>query len=196
MPHKIKPDCYDVWRSMKDRCLNPNNAQYKDYGGRGISICERWKTSFRDFMADMGPRPAGFVIDRADNDGNYEPSNCRWVDRKTSQRNQRNTRWVTIEGQRYKAADLADISGLKVDTIVIRAERGLSYNEVIDPQKRWNLDGLKLGGKASGAARKRRHQCVCAEPDRLHKKAVVCQKCDGNIYFDPTKEWREKRKSL
>ena len=195
MPHKVKPECYDVWRSMKDRCLNPNYPQYKDYGGRGISICERWKTSFRNFISDMGPRPDGYVIDRIDNDGNYEPGNCRWTDRKTSQRNQRNTRWVTIEGQRYKAADLADISGLKADTIVVRAAKGLSYAEVVNPKRTWNLEGLKLGGRASGNARIARLNCTCTEPVRLHPKGIVCQTCDGRIFFDPTKEWREKRRA-
>lgn len=135
MPFKIKPALYHVWNSMRDRCNNPNFRQYGDYGGRGISICDRWD-SFATFIEDMGPRPKGYLIDRIDNDGNYTPENCRWVDRKTSQRNQRVTRWVEVEGKRHKAADLADIAGIKTDSIVDRAKQGLTYDEVVDPRKR------------------------------------------------------------
>lgn len=85
-----KPPEYWVWMEMKKRCSNPKNAGYPNYGGRGISVCSRWRESFEAFISDMGWRPAaGLQIDRIDNDGNYEPANCRWTTRSENCRNRR-----------------------------------------------------------------------------------------------------------
>lgn len=69
---------YIAWREMRDRCRDENNNRYADYGGRGISVCVEWDFSFASFLADMGGRPDGMIIDRVDPDGNYTPDNCRW----------------------------------------------------------------------------------------------------------------------
>lgn len=80
---------YSAWHHMKDRCLNPNDANYGIYGGRGIKICDKWIDSFLKFYEDMGDRPEGTSLDRIDVNGNYEPSNCRWANSVTQARNQR-----------------------------------------------------------------------------------------------------------
>lgn len=159
MPWKNgNPPLYHVWRGMFDRCYSKKNSQYKDYGGRGILVCKRWH-SYQHWFFDMGPRPKGFTLDRIDNNGNYEPSNCRWASRKTQQRNQRVTRKVTIAGKTYIAADLADIANIKTDAIVARANRGLSYEEVISKNRFCNFDGFKFGAAIS--AKKRREKTHC-----------------------------------
>ena len=79
---------YTAWDSMVRRCTNTRNSRFGDYGGRGITVCERW-LKFENFLADMGERPPGLTLDRRNNDGNYEPGNCRWATRKQQQVNRR-----------------------------------------------------------------------------------------------------------
>lgn len=98
------------WKSIIDRCTNPNNKFYMDYGGRGIKVCDRWLNSYDDFREDIGPRPSGnHSLDRIDNNGDYEPSNCRWATQTIQLRNtrpqKRNTsgvKGVTFEKSRRK----------------------------------------------------------------------------------------------
>lgn len=80
---------YNSWRAMKERCTNPNHEAYRNYGGRGITVCSRWLHDFEAFLQDMGQKPRGITLERKDNDGNYEPSNCKWATRKEQRSNTR-----------------------------------------------------------------------------------------------------------
>jgi hypothetical protein len=80
---------WSSWHMAKQRCFNPNATKYRNWGGRGVTMCDRWRFSFQNFFEDMGPRPEGTSLDRIDPFGNYEPSNCRWADISTQNRNTR-----------------------------------------------------------------------------------------------------------
>lgn len=104
---------YCAWVAARHRCSNPKDKRYEHYGGRGITVCDRWN-SFENFLADMGPRPEGTSIERKDNDGNYEPGNCIWADIATQARNKRNNRYYDFRGQRMIVADIARAVGINV----------------------------------------------------------------------------------
>lgn len=116
---------YKSWCLIKDRCYNQNSPSYVDYGQRGIAVCSRWAESFEAFCEDMGPRPtARHSIDRIDNDGDYEPGNCRWATYKQQARNTRRTRFISVEGEVGKLAELAEAKGIAYGTLAQRARRG------------------------------------------------------------------------
>src|ERR1035437_5533989 len=90
---------YIIWGHITQRCYNPSCKQYADYGGRGIKMCQRWFDSFFAFLTDMGPRPNGLTIDRINNDGNYEPGNCRWATMKEQCSNRRSNVMLEYNGK-------------------------------------------------------------------------------------------------
>lgn len=122
------------WSAMLDRCLNPKNSQFHNYGGRGISVCERW-LKLENFVADMSPRPPGLTLERIDNDGDYAPGNCRWATYKEQGQNRRTNVKATVWGETLTAAVIAERSGLHKATIARRIHRGLSEADVIASPK-------------------------------------------------------------
>ena len=97
-PGPKRAPIYGIWANIKQRCLNPNNPRYADYGGRGITLCKRWHT-FENFYADLGDAPEGLTLDRIKNNKGYSPSNVRWVTRADNNRNSRRCVMVEIDGQ-------------------------------------------------------------------------------------------------
>lgn len=121
-----------VWAAMVQRCENPRCRAYPSYGGRGIGVCDKWKRSFAAFIADMGRRPSdGHEIDRIDNNGNYEPGNCRWATRREQTRNTRANVRLTYRGETLCATDLAAKYGVNINTFKKRLRSGLSVEEAI-----------------------------------------------------------------
>ncbi len=98
--NRTKEPEYLSWVRMQRRCYEPKYKGYKDYGGRGITVCMAWRQDYRAFVADMGRKPSpAHSLDRIDNNGDYEPGNCRWVTKRTQNRNRRNTRQITFNGE-------------------------------------------------------------------------------------------------
>ena len=115
---------YSSWAMMLDRCRNTNNKRYHRYGGRGIKVCERW-LAFDNFLADMGERPSTeLTLDRIDNDGNYEPSNCRWANRKQQANNRSSNHLISAFGETLTLAQWCEKTGLSHPTIHNRLKRG------------------------------------------------------------------------
>lgn len=107
------------------RCLSPTNSHYADYGARGVSVCERWIASFADFMSDMGDRPSPkHSIDRIDNNGDYEPDNCRWATKKEQSRNTRANLMIRLGNATKPLIEWCEIFDLSYETIRQRLENG------------------------------------------------------------------------
>lgn len=122
---------YSTWSSMISRCTNKNEFSFKNYGGRGISVCSRWLNSFESFLMDMGERPPGCSIDRMDNNGNYEPGNCRWSTDVEQCRNKRSNKLITCHGEIKCLADWLDVFNLSRCIYEGRIRRGWTDVEAI-----------------------------------------------------------------
>jgi hypothetical protein len=122
---------YVSWASIAPRCGNPNHPAYPRYGGRGITVCERW-ASFENFLADMGERPAGLSLDRIDNNGNYEPGNCRWATPKEQSSNREGTRLIAWQGETLCVKEWSRRTGVSNATILCRLARGLPPERVFE----------------------------------------------------------------
>lgn len=121
---------YQIWGAMRARCTNPGSPSWKHYGGRGIQVCTRWNT-FENFYADMGDPPAGLSIDRIDNNGDYEPSNCRWATTHEQSRNRRDNIYLECNGIRQTFIDWANSLGLSDASLRRRLARGWSLEDAL-----------------------------------------------------------------
>jgi hypothetical protein len=119
---KMTPE-YSTWQWVIDRCENPNNPAFHNYGGRGITIAPEWRHDFEAFRAHLGPRPRGGTIERINNSLGYVPGNVRWATRREQNRNKRSNRWVEALGQRRLMADWARDAGISNATLFRRLEK-------------------------------------------------------------------------
>ena len=130
--HGLSGNCYYwIWVGIVGRCYDARRKEYPSYGGRGITICDRWLEpngqGIANFTADMGPRPGPeYTVDRYPNrDGNYEPGNCRWATKKEQSRNRRNNRTATAFGQTKTIAEWCELFGLAKSTVTARLDKGI-----------------------------------------------------------------------
>jgi hypothetical protein len=125
-------DLYETWCSMIKRCENENHQQYRDYGGRGIFVCARWRSSFWTFVSDMGERPVGYTLERRDNKLEYNPENCYWATRKEQNRNTRFNKILTYKGISKCVSAWEEDLGFLQGTIKRRLYRGFTVEEALE----------------------------------------------------------------
>jgi hypothetical protein len=130
---RCHPD-HSIWRGIRKRCSKPKAAGYEYYGGKGVTVCAEWQSSFAAFKRDMGPRK--HTIDRIDNSMGYEPGNCRWATMKEQERNRSNNRLVDWEGETITASELAERAGVSAALVISRLRLGWSPLKAITVPKR------------------------------------------------------------
>lgn len=125
---------YDAWRNIKRRCYYKNSNYYKNYGGRGITVCEEWRNSFKPFLewAMHNGWEIGLTIDRTDVNGNYEPSNCRWITQKAQLLNRRNNRYVTYKGETKTAKEWASMINISYTSFLKRLNKWGDINKAME----------------------------------------------------------------
>lgn len=123
---------FRIWEGMKARCSNPRHAFYRYYGGRGITVCDRWLCSFDNFLSDMGPRPSrDYTLDRINNDGDYEPNNCRWATKEQQNSNRRSSHFLIVGDTQLTISQWSMRTGLTRATITSRLKRGLAPEQAV-----------------------------------------------------------------
>lgn len=129
---QIRTTEYHSWQAIKNRCGNPKTPAFSRYGGRGITVCDRWRESFEAFLEDVGLKPTpDMSIDRIDNNRGYEPGNVRWADAHTQNNNRRDTLLVTIDGVTKSIADWSVHLGIKSGTVYSRVRKGMDAAEAL-----------------------------------------------------------------
>ena len=131
---QAKSGLYRVWGNIVQRCTNPNNPAYHNYGGRGITLCARWR-EFENFLADLVEQPEGMTLDRIDNDRGYEPNNVRWATRVEQANNRVTNVFITHEGLTMTLADWARHKGWKYGLLGSRWKKGIRGDELFAPPK-------------------------------------------------------------
>lgn len=126
---------YRVWKHMKNRCLNPKNQDFKNYGGRGIVVCDEWKSSFPSFLRDMGECPPWFSIERKDVNGNYCPGNCEWIPVERQSKNRRCAIRLTINNETKLMTEWCDVFSVSRDVVYARMRKGWLIENLFKPAR-------------------------------------------------------------
>ena len=164
------------------RCHNPRSDHFPKYGGRGITVCDRWRQSFDNFLADLGPAPSPeHSLDRVDNDRGYEPGNCRWATRGEQARNKRNNRFFTHDGRTMCMEDWSKELGLSPGTLARRLKWGWSVERALTTPGR---PGQKKGANRMGVRCKFRCESVEDNGSPDSKKVVMTTQYDTSIPED------------
>lgn len=181
-----KSRIYGIWSNMKQRCLNPKNHAWSYYGGRGIHVCDRW-LYFVNFLSDMGIPTSGMTIERINNNGHYEPGNCRWATREDQQNNRRVNHLIEWSGKTQTLSKWAKELGLTINTFSERIYSGLPLAKAMTPGKLpLSMIGLTLGGKANGEKQRQKTHCKHGHPFSGYNLYIakngsrVCKKCRAN----------------
>jgi hypothetical protein len=147
---------YQSWILARRRCINRRSADYADYGGRGIRMCQKWLGSFADFLADMGPRPPGTTLDRKETNGDYCPENCRWATSIEQSQNRRCVKKYTHAGRTFCLAEWSRVLGVPLATLCSRLEAGRPLAEVLTTRR---FNG-KVNTPRQRQQKRKARQCV------------------------------------
>jgi len=160
---------------MRARCYNPNDINYKNYGAKGITVCDQWRDNYDAFFADMGECPEGLTIERIDGKGNYDPFNCKWADY-TEQLNNRPgfNRWIEHDGRKQTLAQWAKEIGISLETLMYRLKRG-TIAQAIEKGTVKNWAPGQHGTIGTYVSRKCRCD-LCCQTMREYKKAAYWRK--------------------
>lgn len=180
---------YGRWLNVKDRCLNPHNSHYKDYGGRGIEICQEWKDDFKSFYdwAVSNGYEKGLSIERIDVNKGYNPENCTWITLAEQAKNKRNSLWIDDNGVKKKVHDIAKENGLAPSTIYNRIQRGknplMNRQERKRPVIQFSLDGIQIAEYESASEAMRETGC---------DQGSITRCCQGRNHTSKGFIWRYK----
>jgi hypothetical protein len=162
---------YQSWKNMRQRCLNEKHRDFKYYGARGITICDRWVNDYDTFVEDLGLRQKSMTLERINNQKGYEPDNCRWATRKEQSRNKRNNNNITLRGQTKTIAEWAEIAGIKPRNLWLRLRREGPSENILRPIKE------KISRHGTRAKYRQRCRCDdCIEANRAYKRNAYWKK--------------------
>lgn len=182
------PPTFRTWYGMKNRCLRPNLPKYPRYGGRGITICERWM-KFENFVADMGERPDGLTLDRINNDGNYEPGNCRWASRFEQQANTRRSVLVEYNGKRQPLSAWSREVGVPLPTLSARLRSGMPPDLAFTlPAERGTLRTTRVATARGELENTKCERCGNVQQTvKPWKHVPRCRRCHRSMRLEPPK---------